>query len=223
VKLEQRNLSKFQSGWLSGPSRVQRGRVREVVARASLKLGCSALRCLNTIANSTNITGMMKIFKVLIVIGGTVIGVPFLFILFLICFVSAAVTSSPTGKGDAFFVTNNGFLDTDIKLYVRDYALPDSKPIMVGVVSDSGGQGTPPSKAYWSKDGTIFAVRSVDSIGDWSHAYDFSNHKVLSNADWVSNAIAQLLRQRGGMGEAVISKYRRDKTSPTIIWNDFQN
>jgi hypothetical protein len=166
---------------------------------------------------------MDKFLKVTFIIVGTAIGSLFLLIFFLICFVSAALTSSPTGRGDAFFVTDFGFLDSSVTLYVRDYALPDSKPIMIGVVSDSGGQGTPPSKAYWSKDGTIFAVSSADYQGHWSHAYDFRNHKVLSNADWVPNAIAQLLRQRGGMGEAVISKYRRDKTSPTIIWNDFQN
>ena len=142
------------------------------------------------------------------------------------------VSDSPKGYGTSYFHKVSGFLDTTIELYVKDKSLSSDK-ISVGHVSDAGGQGEPPERAVWSRDGTVIAVnrgqnRPTPEI-EWSHAYDFLHHKnfwseTLQVDPKRSMEISKLLAERGGEGMVLIPKSENTNMySRTIFpWDGFK-
>lgn len=127
---------------------------------------------------------------------------------------------SPAKLGSAIFDQNQG-LDTIIRFCIRDNKV-GAKVIDMGIVSDSGGQGTWPEDIVWSRDGTVIGIRTDDTIqtpkGQWiqrgvlfTHFYDFRRNSGDFLADLSlkqrSDTIKVLINNRGGEGKKVKSNW----------------
>jgi len=123
---------------------------------------------------------------------------------------------SPARLGSVELVTDNSsFAGSTAWVYIRDPKYAGGRPRLAGAYASDGDIKM--RRAVWSKDGSVVVVQADvgQSAGhgfEGAHrsllvaAYDYKAHRILYRdppTKAISDAIAKLLRKRGGPGAAI--------------------
>ena len=130
----------------------------------------------------------------------------------------AETRGTPHGGTADFLVDSGSFAGNTTYFFVRDSARSSGKPTCIGGPYSSDGS-IKMQEAVWSKDGSVIAVRvKVGAPAGhgfrrydgafWIDAYDFHTHHAVADGSKLtarSQAIARLLKRRGGPGSKTLS------------------
>jgi hypothetical protein len=117
---------------------------------------------------------------------------------------------NPVEPGNRLFAVKEGFVDISIDVRASDWPYTFSRPFTVG--DAWWPEVYAQNRFYWSKDGSVIVWRTRrhrSPAAVYERAYDYLKHEALEptrmrmTGEAFDRKIAELLRQRGGVGQEV--------------------